>query len=177
MAMRACSLAGFVLILVGSVVYSNCDKTRQDSREASDLDIRCAEVAKQKRHQLAQSSDDELLYKRTAFHSQMLGTCVEASEREVGNDFQIVDVSRDFFRADPLNPTPFGLLFGCSRDGVNNLRIEIAEKYRGNLSRAPSGEIMDDYEGGPPAIIKTPSNPVTRERCIALYTRKLEEVR
>lgn len=174
---RTRGLTGIALTFLGSMAVWSCNYPTQSDRGMSDLDKKCANVAEQKRKDLVAYAHDDLLYKRTAFHSRRLGTCVEGSEKEVGNDFQIVDVSRDFFRADPLDhdQDPFGLLFSCGPDGVNNLRIELAEQYRGYLSRAPL--MMDDYEGGPPAIIKSPSKPVTRERCEALYTRKLDELR
>ena len=113
----------------------------------------------------------------TVFYSSKLETCVQAAEREVGNDFVISDVTRDFVRLEVDEPNWFGTLCTCDADGVNNVLIDKVRQHRGFVFRVPNREWMDDYNGGNPATVQTAPRPYTRKDCEVLFERKLTELR
>ena len=89
---------------------------------------------------------------------------------DIRNDFEIVDLSRDFMRGD------VGIIFACNAHGVFNTLLDKVEAHDGYIDNVTYSEWQDDGNGGPPATIKTPTQRTTREDCEKLFRKKLQEV-
>lgn len=111
------------------------------------------------------------------FYSERLDTCVAKSVDELGNDYSLCDIKRNYIKQEFEDPTTCGTVFHCDKDGVDNVVLEKAEKYNGNLFRISYSEWLDNGEGGQPRAIKTPEKPYTREKCEIMFDKKLQEIR
>lgn len=111
------------------------------------------------------------------FYSKRLDTCIAQSIDELGNDYSLCDIKRNYIKQEFEDPTICGGVFHCDKDGVDNVVLEKAEKYNGNLFKVSYSEFLDNGEGGEPRTLKTPEKPYTRGKCESLFSKKLSEIK
>ena len=111
------------------------------------------------------------------FYSKRLDTCVAQSIDELGNDYSICDIKRNYIKQEFDDPTICEGVFHCDKDGVDNIMLEKAEKYNGNLFHISYSEFLDNGKGGKPRTLKTPEKFYTREKCEMMFNKKTSEIR
>ncbi len=111
------------------------------------------------------------------FYSKRLDTCVAKNIDELGNDFSLCDIKRNYIKQEFTDPTICGGVFHCDKDGVDNVVLEKAEKYNGKLFEVSYSEFLDNGEGGEPRTLKSPEKPYTREKCKMMFDKKLSEIK
>ena len=67
-------------------------------------------------------------------------------------------------------------LFYCDKKGVNNVRLDAAQRYIGKLMDTSYSRFADNAEGGPPATLKSPDKPYRRARCRKIFNRRIKEL-
>ena len=67
-------------------------------------------------------------------------------------------------------------LFFCDKGGVNNVRLDAAQRYTGKLMDTSYHRFADNAEGGPPAILQPPGRPYRRSRCRKIFNRRILEL-
>ncbi len=157
----------------------------QPSRDQRCRVLSSAFIAKAKK----QLNKDYTLLRVEAFYSPVLDACIHAEIAEVGVYANIRDLSYTFIREDPLGMLAYcrnqgwescvttdtlrlGEIFlTCDLNGANSVLVDRVRKYRGFVDTLQGSEYMDDGFGGPPATIKTPEKPYTKEQCALLYCR------
>lgn len=111
------------------------------------------------------------------FYSKRLDTCVEKEIDELGNEWFLCDIRRNYIKQDFGDPSICGMLFLCDKDGVDNVILEKAEQYGGNLFKVSYKDFLDNGEGGEPRAIKTLEKEYTREQCRYFFNKKLNEIK
>lgn len=111
------------------------------------------------------------------FYSKRLDTCIAQSIDELGNDYSLCDIKRNYIKQGLLDISNCGGVFYCDKDGVDNVVLEKVEKYKGNLFEVPYKEYLDNGEGGEARAIKTPEKSYTREKCETMFDKKLSEIK
>lgn len=161
--------AGFILMLVTVLILQNIPITQTQKFNKQCQDFGKSVVAEHK----GMFSGTEYSF----FYSKRLDTCVAKSIDELGNDYSLCDIKRNYIKQSLLDPTNCGGIFHCDKDGVDNVVLEKAEKYNGNLFEISYKEFLDNGEGGEARAIKTPEKPYTREKCISMFNKKLSEIK
>lgn len=162
-------LGSIVLIVVFVLVFQNVPFT-----QAQRLNKQCQDFAK------GVVAEHEGMFEGTKvsfFYSNRLDTCIAQSIDELGNDYSLCDIKRNYIKQGLLDPTNCGGVFHCDKDGVDNVVLEKAEKYNGNLFEVSYKEFLDNGEGGEARAIKTPEKPYTREKCEMMFNKKLSEIK
>ena len=162
-------IGGIVLIAIAVLVFKNVPFT-----QVQRLNKQCQDFAK---GVLAENEGMFEGEKVSFFYSKRLDTCIAQSIDELGNDYGLCDIKRNYIKQGLLDPTICGGVFHCDKDGVDNVVLEKAEKYNGNLFEVSYKEFLDNGEGGEPRTLKTPEKPYTREKCEALFNKKLSEIK
>jgi len=101
--------------------------------------------------------------------SPVVGACIGTRVDYIRNQWDIQDFTSTF--------SDIKFVFACEKSGVSNMLLNTVRKYHGRIYAIPYNLWMDDGEGGPPKSNKEPSTPPTREKCDALFRRKLTELR
>ena len=163
------TLGGIVLIIVVILVFQNVPFTQKQL-----LNKECQYFAK------GVVAEHEGMFEGTKvifFYSNRLDTCIAQSIDELGNDYGLCDIKRNYIKQGLLDPTICGGVFHCDKDGVDNVVLEKAEKYNGNLFEVSYKEFLDNGEGGEARAIKTPEKFYTREKCETMFNNKLSEIK
>jgi len=69
------------------------------------------------------------------------------------------------------------IIFSCSSSGANSAVIAKVKEFHGDVADKRYPVWMDDGNGGPPATVKTPEHPYTRDQCEQLMGRKVAELK
>ena len=163
-------LLGSIVLIAGIVlVFQNVPFTQTQR-----LNKQCQDFAK---GVVAKSKDMFKGTKVSFFYSNRLDTCIAQSVDELGNDYSICDIKRNYIKQGLLDPTLCGGVFHCDKYGVDNVVLEKAEKYNGNLFRVTYKEYLDNGEGGEPRTLKAPEKSYTREKCEMMFNNKLSEIK
>lgn len=147
-----------VLILVGSLIPIT---------KAQKLDKQCEKFGKS--YISKEENDNFTEAERSFFYSKRLDTCLMTEVDELGIDFLILDIKQNFLK-------DIKLVFQCDRSGVDNLILDKAEKYNGELFTVDFEEFLDDGQGGLPRTLKTPEMPYSRDKCRYMFEKKLKEL-
>ncbi len=162
----------------------------QPSRDARCRVLSSAFIAKARK----EWNHDYTLLRVEAFYSSVLDACIHAEIAEVGVYANIRDLSHTFFRENPLGFVlwcsnhgiehancsailPSENLLYCDPDGANSVIVNQVRKYRGWVDTLSYAEWLDDGFGGPPATLKTPEKPYTKEQCALLYGKWIKYLR
>lgn len=160
-------LLAIIVVAVGVILY------KVPITESQRLNKQCQEFGKgviEKNKGLFEGE------KVSFFYSKRLDTCVAQSIDELGNDYSLCDIKRNYIKQEFEDPTICGGVFHCDKDGVDNVVLEKAEKYGGNLFKVSYKDFMDNGESGEPRAIKTPDKEYTREQCKYFFNKKLNEI-
>ncbi len=69
------------------------------------------------------------------------------------------------------------MIFSCTKDGANNAILAKVREFHGDVGDKSYSLWMDDGNGGPPATVKTPEHPYTRDQCERLMEKKITELK
>lgn len=111
------------------------------------------------------------------FYSKRLDTCVKQEVDELGNEYFLCDIKRNYVKQELADTSICGQIFYCDQYGVDNLILEKAEEFGGKLFHLNFSEFLDNGEGGKPRAIETPEEPYSREKCEVLFDKKLDEIK
>ncbi|HAR54758.1 TPA: hypothetical protein DCR79_00485 [Patescibacteria group bacterium] len=158
------------IIIIGLLIVSQIPLT-----QAQRLNKGCQTFGKDliKRHKDLLQKDNN---RQNFFYSKRLDTCVMAKSSELNNEWGIYDIKRNYIKQGLEESGLMGNIFYCDRDGVDNLILEKADQYKGELFDVPYENYLDNGEGGEPRTLKTPNSPYSRDKCKQLFNRKLVEI-
>ena len=93
--------------------------------------------------------------------------CLAMIEAKIQNVWFIFDLENKLMEQ-------FYPLFYCDEDGIDNIIIPVAKKFRGKLATTSFFKYMDDGDGGPPRVINTPIKPYTPKMCETTFRRRVQ---
>lgn len=162
-------IAGVAVLAILLFIYQNVPLT-----QAQRLNKQCQDFGKDTltKHK-GMFEETEVSF----FYSKRLDTCIAQSIDELGNDYSLCDIKRNYIKQELEDFTTCGAVFHCDKEGVDNVVLEKAEKYNGKLFKVSYSEWLDNGEGGQPRTLKTPEKPYTREKCELMFNEKLTEIK
>ena len=160
----------FMALTVGMVLFFGCAVFPTEGHE---LDGRCANAVRveirQGKEPLSYFAKENPMGKLSGFFSTIIDGCVATMVDDLKNEWLIFDIHNSLLR-------DFKTLFQCQRGGVDNVNLEKARAFHGYVIKERYGKWLDDGLGGPPATLKTPSKPFTREDCRHAFNMKVAEL-
>jgi len=162
-------IAGSVIILVAFLVMAKVPLTQAQRLNAQCKDFGNAVITENK-HLFDDSSVISF------FYSERLDTCVKQEVDELGNEYSLCDIKRNYIKQELGDISICGGIFYCDKDGVDNVILAKAEANNGILFHLSYSEFLDNGEGGEPRTLSTPEKPYSRERCQTLFNHKIKEI-
>lgn len=166
---RTILIAGTVIALAAFLIVAKVPLTQAQRLNAQCKDFGNAVIAENK----------DLFDGNSAisfFYSKRLDTCVKQEIDELGNEYGLCDIKRNYIKQELGDISICGGIFYCDKDGVDNVILAKAEANNGNLFHLSYSEFLDNGEGGEPRTLKTPESPYSREQCQLLFNQKLTEI-